>query len=61
MDELDRILTDPRLGRATLEAHLAGPLPGTPLLGRYRVFATSGSSGLSGLVVRSKITPSRAI
>jgi phenylacetate-CoA ligase len=51
MDNFDRIVTDPRLRRAEVEAHLAGADPGRPLLGRYRVFSTAGTTGLRGLFV----------
>jgi phenylacetate-CoA ligase len=54
MREFDRIVTEPNLRRAELEAHLAGPHAGSPFHGRYRVFATSGSSGLRGIVVHSE-------
>jgi phenylacetate-CoA ligase len=37
MDNFDRIVTDPRLRRTEVEAHLTGADPGRPLLGRYRV------------------------
>jgi phenylacetate-coenzyme A ligase PaaK-like adenylate-forming protein len=49
MDNFDRIVTDPRLRLA----HLAGADPGRPVLGRYRVFATAGTTGLRGLFVYS--------
>jgi phenylacetate-CoA ligase len=51
MDNFDRIVTDPRLRREHLEAHLAGPDAGRPLLGRYRVFTTAGTTGARGLFV----------
>jgi phenylacetate-CoA ligase len=38
MREFDRIVTEPNLRRAELEAHLAGPHAGSPFHGRYRVF-----------------------
>jgi phenylacetate-CoA ligase len=53
MDNFDRVVTDRRLRRADLEAHLAGPDASRPVLGRYRVFATAGTSGLRGLFVYS--------
>jgi putative adenylate-forming enzyme len=53
MDNFDRIVTDPRLRRADLDAHLAGPDPAKPYLGSYRVFATAGTTGLRGLFVYS--------
>ena len=51
MDNFDRIVTEPRLRRAELEAHLAGPGAGRPYLGRYRLFTTAGTTGLRGLLV----------
>jgi phenylacetate-coenzyme A ligase PaaK-like adenylate-forming protein len=51
MDNFDRIVTDPRLRRAEIEAHLAGEGAGQPILGRYRVFSTAGTTGLRGLFV----------
>ena len=52
MDALDRFFTDPRLGRAMLEDHLAAMGPRDPLLmGQYRVMASSGSSGRKGIYV----------
>ena len=51
MDNFDRIVTEPRLRRAELEAHLAGPGAGQPYLGRYRLFTTAGTTGLRGLFV----------
>ena len=52
MDNFDRIVTDPRLRRAELEAHLAGPAADRPYLGRYRLFSTAGTTGLRGLFVQ---------
>jgi phenylacetate-CoA ligase len=52
MDNFDRIVTDPRLRREEVEAHLAGPEAGRPLLGRYRVFTTAGTTGVRGLFVQ---------
>jgi len=54
MQEFDRIVTDPVLRLAELEAHLAGPQAGTLFGGRYRVFASSGSSGLRGVFAHSE-------
>jgi len=54
MDEFDRIVTDPCLRLADLEQHLAGPDPGSAFKGRYRVFASSGSSGFRGVFVHSE-------
>jgi phenylacetate-CoA ligase len=53
MDDFDRIVTDPRLRRAELEAHLASTDPGRSLLGGYRVFATAGTTGMRGLFIYS--------
>jgi phenylacetate-coenzyme A ligase PaaK-like adenylate-forming protein len=54
MEELDRIVTDPRLRRRDLERHARGPAAGDLLHGDFRVFATSGTTGLHGLVVYSQ-------
>jgi phenylacetate-CoA ligase len=51
MEHFDRIVTDPRLRRAELEAHLAGADAARPYLGRYRLFSTAGTTGLRGLFV----------
>jgi hypothetical protein len=51
LDNFDRIVTDPRLRLADLEAHLSGPGAGQPFLGRYRLFSTAGTTGLRGLFV----------
>jgi phenylacetate-CoA ligase len=53
MDSFDRIVTDPRLRLADLDAHLRGPDAAQPVLGGHRVFATSGTTGLRGLFVYS--------
>jgi putative adenylate-forming enzyme len=54
MENFDAIVTDPRLRRADLDAHLAGPAAGRPFPGGYRAFATSGTTGLRGLFVYSE-------
>jgi phenylacetate-coenzyme A ligase PaaK-like adenylate-forming protein len=51
MDEWDRIVCDPRLKRADVEAHAAGAHAAEPLLGEFEVFSTSGASGRRGLFV----------
>jgi phenylacetate-CoA ligase len=51
MDNFDRIVTDPRLRRSELEAHLSGPEPERPYLGRYKLFTTAGTTGVRGLFV----------
>jgi phenylacetate-CoA ligase len=51
MDRFDELVTDPRLRRDELLAHVEA-LTGDALhLGRYRVMTTSGSSGRKGLFV----------
>jgi phenylacetate-coenzyme A ligase PaaK-like adenylate-forming protein len=52
MDDFDRIVTDRRLRRADLEAHLAGPAAAQPYLGRYKLFTTAGTTGVRGLFVK---------
>jgi phenylacetate-coenzyme A ligase PaaK-like adenylate-forming protein len=54
VDQFDRIVTDPRIRLSDVQAHLEGPEAGEPFLGEYRVFSTSGTSGLRGLVVYSE-------
>jgi putative adenylate-forming enzyme len=54
VDQFDRIVTDPRLRRSDLERHANGPDAEAPYLGAYRVFSTSGTSGLRSLVVYSE-------
>jgi phenylacetate-coenzyme A ligase PaaK-like adenylate-forming protein len=51
MDNFDRIVTDPRLRRSELEAHLSGPAADQPYLGRYKLFTTAGTTGVRGLFV----------
>ena len=51
MDNFDRIVTDRRLRRADLEAHLSAPAADRPYLGRYKVFTTAGTTGVRGLFV----------
>ena len=51
MAELPRVLTDPRLRDVDLDAHLDALADDALLLGRYRVMATGGTSGLRGLFV----------
>jgi phenylacetate-CoA ligase len=49
MDNFDDIVTDPRLRRTDLEAHLAGPDPARSYLGEYRVLTTSGTTRRRGI------------
>ena len=53
MEEFDRVVTDPRLRADDLRAFLARAEPGDSFLGEYRVFATSGATGVPGLFVYS--------
>ena len=53
MEQFDRIVTDPALGVDELEAFLADADPGAAYRGAYRVFATSGATGVPGLFVFS--------
>jgi phenylacetate-CoA ligase len=52
MEHFDEIVTDDRLGRDKVEAHLAGPSAGE-LLDGFRVFATAGSTGRRGVFAYS--------
>jgi len=49
MEQWDRIVCDPRLRLADVEAHAAGPHAAAPLHGEFHVFSTSGATGLRGL------------
>ncbi len=51
MANFDRIVTDTRLRRTDLEAHLAGLTQDAYHLGEYRVLTTAGTSGLRGMFV----------
>jgi phenylacetate-coenzyme A ligase PaaK-like adenylate-forming protein len=51
VERFDEIVTDERIRLAGIEAHLAGPHAGELFLGTYRVFSTSGTTGLRGLIV----------
>jgi phenylacetate-coenzyme A ligase PaaK-like adenylate-forming protein len=53
MENFDRVATDPVLKLAKLEAFLADAEPGSAYRGAYRVFATSGATGVPGLFVYS--------
>ncbi len=52
MEHFDEIVTDGRLRRGKVEAHLAGPSAGEVLDG-FRVFSTAGSTGRRGVFVYS--------
>jgi phenylacetate-coenzyme A ligase PaaK-like adenylate-forming protein len=49
MEHWDRIVCDPRLRLADVEAHATGPDAAAPLHGEFQIFSTSGASGLRGL------------
>jgi phenylacetate-coenzyme A ligase PaaK-like adenylate-forming protein len=50
MAEFDRVVTDPQLRLADLQAHLAGPDPSQSFLGAYRIATTSGTTGRRSIV-----------
>ncbi len=54
VEEFDDIVTDPRLRRQDLENSLEGADAGELYLDEYRIFSTSGTSGLAGLFVYSR-------
>ena len=51
MEEFDRVVTDPRLRAADLRRFRDEAEPGESFLGAYRVFGTSGATGVPGLFV----------
>jgi phenylacetate-CoA ligase len=51
MEQWDRIVCDPRLRLADVEAHATGLRAAEPLHGEFQVFSSSGASGLRGLFV----------
>jgi len=51
MDHFETVVTDPRLRRSDLEQHLSVARGDEAYLGRYRVVATAGTSGLRGIFV----------
>jgi phenylacetate-CoA ligase len=53
MDHFDGLVTDDRLRRAEVEAFLAEADAGAAYLGDYRIFSSSGSSGVPGIFVFS--------
>ncbi len=54
MEQFDRIVTDRRLRLADLEPFLARADAGALYLGEYRIFSTSGTTGVPGLFVYSQ-------
>jgi phenylacetate-CoA ligase len=53
MEQFDRIVTDPRLRLANLEAFLGEADAGAAYLDHYRVFSTAGTTGVPGVFVFS--------
>jgi phenylacetate-CoA ligase len=53
MEQFDRIVTDGRLRRAELEAFLEQADADAAYLGEYRIFSSSGSTGVPGIFVFS--------
>lgn len=49
MEHFDTLVTDPALRLSNVQSFLAEGIQDTPLLGRYRVMATSGSTGHPGV------------
>ena len=54
MEQFDAVVTDPRLRLANIEPFLGHADAGALYLGEYRVFSTSGTSGVPGLFVYSQ-------
>ncbi|HSS58481.1 MAG TPA: hypothetical protein VLK59_10775, partial [Solirubrobacteraceae bacterium] len=50
VDEWDRIAADPALRLADVEAHIASDRADEPFAGRFRLFSTSGSTGLRAAI-----------
>jgi phenylacetate-CoA ligase len=53
MEQFDRVVADPRLRLAALEAHATGPDPGSRFEGAFHVFSTSGTTGRRGVFPQS--------
>jgi phenylacetate-coenzyme A ligase PaaK-like adenylate-forming protein len=49
MEQFDRLVADPDLRLAAVEAHAAGDDPAALLAGEYHVFSTSGTTGMRGV------------
>jgi phenylacetate-coenzyme A ligase PaaK-like adenylate-forming protein len=54
MEQFDRIVTDPQLTLASVDAQIAGANPGALLLDDYHVFSTSGTTGRRGVFVQTR-------
>jgi phenylacetate-CoA ligase len=61
MENFDRFVTDPRLKLVDLQAHIRQLTRDEYYLGEYRVFTTSGSSGLKGVFVSNRSEWSTAL
>jgi phenylacetate-coenzyme A ligase PaaK-like adenylate-forming protein len=53
MEQWDRIVCDPRLRLADVEAHATSDRAAEPLHGEFHIFSTSGATGLRGLFAYS--------
>jgi hypothetical protein len=53
MEQFDRVVADPRLRLAALEAHATGGDPGALFAGEFHVFSTSGTTGRRGIFPQS--------
>ena len=61
MEQFDRVVTDRRLHLADLEAFLGRADAGDLYLGVYRIFSTSGTTGVPGLFLYSQAELLRGI
>ena len=57
MEQFDRVVTDPALRLAELWRFLADAPPGAAYRGEYRVFGTSGSTGIPGCLLYTSPSP----
>ena len=53
MEQFDRVVADPRLRLAALEAHATGGDAGALFAGEFHVFSTSGTTGRRGIFPQS--------
>ena len=53
MEQFDRVVADPRLRLAALEAHATDGDPGALFAGEFHVFSTSGTTGRRGIFPQS--------
>jgi phenylacetate-coenzyme A ligase PaaK-like adenylate-forming protein len=54
MERFDQLVTDPNLRQTEVDAHLAGPNPGSDFAGEYELVTTSGTTGARGVFVYSR-------